>query len=74
MKKDECERAVRYYCGVWSKEVDIPQAHDSDPYFSDFWSWMQTNHPQFLDFRCRGGAMFMVERWFDREFKQTWKN
>lgn len=75
MKKDEAERQVRYLCTVWARHKGIPLDGSIDPSFIEFWIWLKENgHASVLDFKARGGPEYAANRWFDEEFKQTWKN
>ncbi len=74
MKKAEAERGVRYLCGVWAEEKGLNIEPDELPNFSEFYRWLQDNHPSYLDFRDSVGVRYTVEMWFDEEFRQTWRN
>jgi len=74
MKKSEAEQAIRYLCGVWGDSVGIMPDPAASPCFPAFMRWMRDNHPQYLKFRTTTSVSDDVERWFDQEFKQTWRN
>lgn len=71
----EAEKGIRYLCGMWAKERGISApAGDSParfhPSFSDFYRWVHEKHSTYLDFKTGMGVRYMVELWFDAEFKQ----
>lgn len=76
--KPECERAIRALCGQWAalrRETMQPRPMDArPPSFTDFYGWAQANHGQYLRFRSTTGVQNDVERWFDHEFHQMWRN
>jgi hypothetical protein len=74
MKKDECERAIRHLCHEWARLRGIQIDTQVQPSFGDFYSWVRDNYPSYLKFRSRVDSRSEVERWFDQEFKQTWRN
>lgn len=77
MKKDEAERQVRHYCGVWAKEKGFNQTGDENPSFYEFYSWLRDQAPECLDFRTRNlgqnGVRSVVEDWWASEMKQGWR-
>ena len=75
MKKAEAEQGVRELCHRWADARGIPPAPKDQPSFADFCAWVETNpHSHHFTFRSTMPAMDEVERWFDEEFKQTWRN
>ncbi|MDH7805719.1 MULTISPECIES: hypothetical protein [unclassified Rhizobium] len=75
MKKAQAETQIRYLCSKWAAEKGIPTDGSVDPSFIEFYTWVSNGpYRDALDFRSRGGAIDEVSRWFDQEFKQTWKN
>ena len=75
MKKDDAERQIRYLCGVWAEHKGFAMDGTADPSFIEFWVWLKDNgHGYVMDFRARGGSDYHASRWFDEEFKQSWKN
>jgi hypothetical protein len=73
MKKDEAEKAIRYLCGEWAKELS-PQDLEH-PSFGAFRSWVEKKgYSHYFDFRSTEGPHRAAEWWFDQEFKQTWRN
>jgi hypothetical protein len=75
MKKDECEKAIRYLCHEWSKARGLTAEQLEHPSFSDFKSWLSENHHSlYLNFRSVRGPNADAEMWFDQEFKRTWRN
>lgn len=48
---------------------------ESSPIFSEFVSWLRgKGYGAYLDFQSTMGPMYDAERWFDDEFKQSWRN
>jgi hypothetical protein len=74
MKKLECEGVIRALCHDWRRERGIPMPPTTIPSFSDFYRWVEERCPQSLQFRSVGGSRDAVERWFDDELKQNWRN
>lgn len=74
MKKDEAEHGIRAMCRDWAQAKGLRAQRDEQPSFSEFYSWVQDNHPSYLDFRDSIGVRETVERWFDDEFRQSWRN
>lgn len=74
MTKGEAERGIRYLCGEWAKLVGVVPDPAIQPDFGAFLSWVQSNHPAYLNFRSTVPVRDIVEMWFDQEFKQTWRN
>lgn len=72
MRKAECEKAIRHLCGVWAGERNLSYNPD-DPDFGDFYRWLQSRAPQYLEFRTTEGVRDAVEQWFAQEFRQTWR-
>lgn len=74
MKKDECERAIRYLCGEWARDARLTQSELQNPRFSAFKSWLAAKgYSQYLNFRSIAGSDYDAESWFEQEFKQTWQ-
>jgi hypothetical protein len=75
MKKEDCEKAIRYLCHEWAKARGIPDPPIDQPSFSDFKAWLvEKGYSYYLNFRSVMGADYDAEMWFDQEFKQTWRN
>lgn len=74
MKKNEAEQAIRYLCTVWGNAVGVGPDPRVQPDFTAFMRWMRDNHSGYLEFRTTTSVSDDVERWFDQEFKQTWRN
>lgn len=74
MTKPESERAIRHLCGEWAKLRGISRPPAEQPSFSDFLSWVEQNYSSYLKFRSTMPVKYEVERWFDDEFKQSWRN
>lgn len=72
MTKAESEKAIRHLCHVWAKTLS-PQDL-THPSFASFKSWMEANgRGSYFKFRSLVGADEDAERWFDNEFKQSWR-
>jgi hypothetical protein len=72
----EAEKGIRYLCGMWAKErgISVPFGNPSmsfHPSFSDFYAWVENNHSAYLNFKAR--VRYMVQTWFDSEFKRNWR-
>jgi len=75
MKKEECEKAIRYLCTQWARERSIPHQPVDQPSFADFKSWLASKgYSHYLNFRSVRGPDSDAEDWFDQEFKQAWRN
>jgi hypothetical protein len=74
MKKEECENAIRYLCGEWAKLRGIDMPSVEQPSFYDFYGWVKENYGSYLSFRSTLSTANQVEKWFDEEFGQTWRN
>jgi hypothetical protein len=73
----EAEKGIRYLCGMWAKERGISVPFGTPPMgfhpsFSDFYAWVENNHSAYLNFKARMDVRYMVQTWFDNEFKQNW--
>ena len=74
MTKTEAEKGIRYLCHEWGKLRGISPGTADFPSFSDFYSWVGQSYSAHLGFRTTTSVRDDVERWFDQEFKQTWRN
>lgn len=74
MKKAEAEQGIRHLCHEWAKLRDIAPDPLVQPSFGEFLAWVRANHAAYLNFRTTTSATDDVERWFDQEFWQTWRN
>lgn len=74
MIKSEAEKTVRYLCSQWAKEAGVSPDPASSPSFGAFRMWLRDKHPECLNFRSSTSVFDDVERWFDDEFKQKWRN
>jgi hypothetical protein len=74
MTNDEAERVIRYLIHEWAKLRGVKPAQAEQPSFSDFYSWLQQEHPAYPEFRSSTSVRDDVERWFDGELKQNWRN
>lgn len=73
-KKADCEKAIRYLCGVWAKERGIPMTGEVHAGFSQFKSWLnEKGYSHYLNFRSTTGSDYVAELWFDQEFHLTWR-
>ena len=73
MNKREAERAIKALCHEW-QEACFPGVPNDKLHFSNFHLWLREHHPNVLKFRSAMGAMDDAERWFDGEFRQSWRN
>jgi hypothetical protein len=78
MLMKDAEKGIRYLCGVWANESGISKPVDNPPTtfhpsFRDFYRWVQVKHASYLNFKARIGVEYVVEMWFDQEFKQMWR-
>ena len=72
--KAEAETAIRRLCREWANETGALAKPDAHPSYSDFTSWLHAKgFGYLLQFRSRMGAREDVERWFDQELRQTWR-
>jgi hypothetical protein len=76
MKKVEAETAMPHLCEKWAKETKQLWPPDSQHHYSfiSFWSWVESNHPSYTQFRAVPNARYVMEMWFDRIMKQAWRN
>lgn len=76
MKKGEAETATPHFCERWAKETKLPWPPDSQHHYSftSFWSWVENNHRPYTQFRAVPNARYVMEMWFDKIMKQTWRN
>jgi hypothetical protein len=74
MKKPEAERQIRYLISQWSNTEEFRHIPKGELRFSAFHSWLEQNWPDLLKFRSVMPVDDEVERWFDQETGQTWRN
>ena len=76
MKKAEAETAMPHLCEKWAKEMEQLWPPDSRYHYSfmSFWSWVESNHRSYTQFRAVPNARYVMEMWFDRIMKQAWRN
>jgi len=74
MKKPEAEHQIRYLINQWCNPEENRHIPKGELHFSDFYSWLQQNWPTLLQFRRVMSVSDEVERWFDQETGQTWRN
>ena len=74
MKKPEAEKHIRHLTSVWRNQEQYRTLSENDLPFSDFHRWLRDNHPQLLKFRSVMPVEDEIEKWFDQEFHQTWRN
>ncbi len=72
MKKAEAETAIRWLCHEWRKVKGYSGIPTDDLSFIDFMSWLEDHYPRYLTFRSRVSNDYLVELWFDQEFKRMW--
>lgn len=73
MKKIDAEKAIRSLCHEWAK-IRSMNVNNSEPNFYEFLSWLENNYSSHLKFRTSVSVSDDIERWFDQELKQTWRN
>lgn len=73
MQKAESEQAIRHLCHEWARQRGIQIPSTEQLSFSDFFSWMQDHYRSYLNFRSSTSVRDDVERWFNQEFSQTWR-
>lgn len=74
MKKPEAEQQIRYLISQWCNREENRHIPKGELYFSDFHMWLRQNWPNLLQFRSVMPVSDEVERWFDQETGQTWRN
>jgi hypothetical protein len=74
MKKEESEKVIEQLSYEWAKLQGLTMSADEQPSFADFYSWLQQNYSAVLRFKTTTSVRDDVERWFDRMFKQNWRN
>lgn len=75
MTKDEAEKAIRYLCHEWANERAVGRTVEAPASFPNFKAWLLSKgYGHYLNLRSVAGAHEDAERWFDQEFKQTWRN
>ena len=72
MKKSEAEAINRYMIKTWIEEKNPQRDEFGNLQFYDYLNCLEERRPDATDFRCRGGAHFQLERWFDTLTGQTW--
>ena len=70
MSVKEAEKGIRYLCGMWAKQREMSAPYGASSDFSDFYSWVQSRHLTYLNFKSHSNVRYMVEMWFGAEFKQ----
>lgn len=74
MKKGEAERGVRHMVGLWKKLPEQADQSNDELSFGSFYAWVQSEYPNYLDFRTTTGVRYDVEMWFDQELGTAWMN
>jgi hypothetical protein len=74
MKKEESEKAIEQLCYEWAELRGLRMSTEEEPSFADFYGWVQENYSAVLRFKTATSVRGDVERWFDRIFKQNWRN
>jgi hypothetical protein len=75
MKRTEAEPAIRHLVHRWAGATGVEAGSDEQPSFSDFKRWVEEQgYSGYFSFRSTMGALEDVERWFDQELRQTWRN
>ena len=70
MKRDECERAIRYLCRRWREIAGFSKTPPEELMFSNFISWIRRNYPRYLKFHTKISVDYDAELWFAQEFNQ----
>lgn len=73
MKKADAESAIRHLCHQWRRECGFSETPADQLSFYTFQTWVQQNHPSYLNFRTTISVSYDAEMWFDDEFKQSWR-
>ncbi|RJY08258.1 hypothetical protein [Aurantiacibacter aquimixticola] len=71
MKKPEAEQGIRYLCTKWAREIGLNAKQYETASFSQFWTWLRLNHPEYLDFGTSTSVAYDVEMWFEQEMNQS---
>jgi hypothetical protein len=76
MKKAEAQQAMEGLIDLWAEATNQPMPPDGKYHysFSTFWSWLQSNHRPYTQFRAVPHTRYVAEIWFDRIMKQAWRN
>ncbi len=77
MKKAEVEHALDPLIYKWADTTNRPLPPDGAYHyysFSGFWKWLENNHRPYTEFCAVPNARFVMEMWFDRRMRQTWRN
>jgi hypothetical protein len=76
MKKAEAEQAVSALIDKWAEATGQPMPPDGQFHYSftSFWNWVQANHFSYTQFRAVPSARYVMEMWFDKEMRQSWRN
>ena len=73
MQKADAEKRIRHYCHEWRRTSGNDKTPADQLNFTEFHRWLETHHSECLDFRSTGGVRYIIDLWFDQEFKQDWK-
>jgi hypothetical protein len=75
MKKSDAKPALHALFGKWADFKGLPAHPIDQPSFSEFVSWARANgYGQYFEFRSGRDPRDDIEDWFDRHFKQSWRN
>lgn len=74
MRISEAEKRIRSLAHVFARERKIPMDGSASVSGFEFYNWLQEKHPEVLEFRCIGGVMWQVDRWWTSESQQGWKD
>jgi hypothetical protein len=58
-------KGARYISARWQSSYELPSR------FSDFYAWVESKHSAYLNFKSRMDVRYMVQMWFDNEFRQS---
>ena len=76
MKQAEVKQALPELIDRWAEATNQPMPPDGEYHYSfpAFWSWLESNHRLYTDFRAVPDARYVMEMWFDDHMKQAWRN
>lgn len=73
MKKSEAESLHNYLISKWINEEKPERTGEFELLnYYDYLRYAKSLRPDCMDFRCRAGADYEVELWFDYATKQSW--
>lgn len=72
MTNRQCERAIRNLCHEW-KLTHHAMTSQQDVSFAEFFQWLTEFHLAIMSWQSSLPTSQIVERWFNQEFRQTWR-